>query len=208
MKILNLYAGIGGNRKLWGDTHEITAVEWNEEIANIYKEYFPNDKVIVTDAHQYLLKHIQEFDFIWSSPPCPTHSELRKMSVYRGQVPLDYPDLSLYQEIVTLRYFNKKGGSWIVENVDPYYKPWVMPSVKLGRHLFWCNFPVRNRGFKNDNKKVEYVGDNDIRFEFNLQSYNIKKKTQILRNIVNPEIGLYLLNESQKRLKPFFNWNY
>lgn len=24
MKILNLYAGIGGNRKLWGDEHEIT----------------------------------------------------------------------------------------------------------------------------------------------------------------------------------------
>jgi DNA (cytosine-5)-methyltransferase 1 len=29
MRILNLYAGIGGNRKLWGDDHEITAVELN-----------------------------------------------------------------------------------------------------------------------------------------------------------------------------------
>lgn len=36
MKILNLYAGIGGNRKLWtpnGDEHDITAVNiggiWN-----------------------------------------------------------------------------------------------------------------------------------------------------------------------------------
>ena len=27
MKILNLYAGIGGNRKLWGDEHEVVAVE-------------------------------------------------------------------------------------------------------------------------------------------------------------------------------------
>lgn len=27
MKILNLYAGIGGNRKLWGDDHEVTVVE-------------------------------------------------------------------------------------------------------------------------------------------------------------------------------------
>ena len=27
MKILNLYSGIGGNRKLWGDEHEVTAVE-------------------------------------------------------------------------------------------------------------------------------------------------------------------------------------
>ena len=27
MRILNLYAGIGGNRKLWGEEHEVTAVE-------------------------------------------------------------------------------------------------------------------------------------------------------------------------------------
>lgn len=33
MKILNLYCGIGGNRKLWGDEHEITAVEWDSNIA-------------------------------------------------------------------------------------------------------------------------------------------------------------------------------
>lgn len=69
MKILNLYAGIGGNRKLWGDEHEITAVEYDPKIAEIYQKFFPNDKVIVTDAHQYLLEHFQEFDFIWSSPP-------------------------------------------------------------------------------------------------------------------------------------------
>jgi hypothetical protein len=31
MKILNLYAGIGGNRKLWGDEHEIVAVENNKD---------------------------------------------------------------------------------------------------------------------------------------------------------------------------------
>lgn len=33
MKILNLYCGIGGNRKLWGDEHEITAVEFEPKIA-------------------------------------------------------------------------------------------------------------------------------------------------------------------------------
>lgn len=69
MKILNLYAGIGGNRKLWGDEHEITAVEYKPEIAKIYQDFFPNDKMVVGDAHQYLLGHFNEFDFIWSSPP-------------------------------------------------------------------------------------------------------------------------------------------
>lgn len=50
MKILNLYAGIGGNRKLWTDC-EVTAVEYNEEIAGIYKEFFPRDTVVIGDAH-------------------------------------------------------------------------------------------------------------------------------------------------------------
>lgn len=36
MKILNLYAGVGGNRRLWGDKHEITAVEWNKSVADCY----------------------------------------------------------------------------------------------------------------------------------------------------------------------------
>ena len=57
MKILNLYCGIGGNRKLWPDKYNITAVEFNEDIANIYKDLYPNDKVIVADAHQYLLEN-------------------------------------------------------------------------------------------------------------------------------------------------------
>ena len=76
MKILNLYAGIGGNRKLWGDEHKVTAVENVKEIAKVYKKFFPKDKIVITDAHQYLLKHYKEFDFIWSSPPCPSHSFL------------------------------------------------------------------------------------------------------------------------------------
>ena len=36
MKILNLYCGIGGNRKLWSGDHEITAVEIDENIAPDY----------------------------------------------------------------------------------------------------------------------------------------------------------------------------
>lgn len=56
MKILNLYACIGGNRYKWGNDHEITAVELDPELARLYKERFPNDTVIVADAHQFLLE--------------------------------------------------------------------------------------------------------------------------------------------------------
>ena len=46
MKILNLYADIGGNRKLWGDEHEITAVEIDPEIAAIYQDFFKGNWVV------------------------------------------------------------------------------------------------------------------------------------------------------------------
>ena len=84
MKILNLYAGIGGNRALWGDEHEITAVELNPSVAEAYKKLYPGDKIIIGDAHKYLLEHFEEFDFIWSSPPCPTHSRVRKATTHQN----------------------------------------------------------------------------------------------------------------------------
>lgn len=126
MKILNLYAGIGGNRKLWGDNHEITAVEYNQEIADIYKEFYPNDNVIVGDAHEYLLKHFSEYDFIWASPPCQTHSKARYFG-HKSKNPI-YPDMKLWQEIIFANGHVK--CKWVIENVEPYYKPLVAPKLK------------------------------------------------------------------------------
>jgi len=67
MNCLNLYAGIGGNRKLWTDCR-VTAVEINPDIAGVYQQLYPDDKMIVGDAHQYLLENFHRFDFIWSCP--------------------------------------------------------------------------------------------------------------------------------------------
>jgi DNA (cytosine-5)-methyltransferase 1 len=209
MKILNLYCGIGGNRKLWGDTHQVTAVEREQEIADIYQDNFPNDTVIVTDAHQYLLEHIKEFDFIWSSPPCPTHSEIRKAYVYSGQNEVQYPDMQLYQEIILLKYFAKKTANWIVENVKPYYDSLIKPSVVLNRHYFWCNFYVKKRTFKDSEMQIGITKVNETKFGFSLEGVKLKhRKDQILRNLVDPEIGLYLLQQSQKGIKPLFNFDY
>jgi len=63
MKILNCYCGLGGNRKLWKNV-EVTAIEIDPEIAEIYQDNFPDDKVIVTDAHKYLEKNYKKFDFL------------------------------------------------------------------------------------------------------------------------------------------------
>lgn len=191
MKILNLYAGIGGNRRLWGDEHDITAVELNENTAKVYQHFYPKDTVVVADAHQYLIDHFKEYDFIWSSPPCPTHSKLSTSlagwNIYR------YPDMALYQEIIFLKHFFK--GAWVVENVTPYYKPLICPTGILDRHYFWSSHslgkspkPKRNFiGALSDAKVEELEKYHDIKLpEF------AKGKRLMLRDMVHPTTGLHV----------------
>jgi len=188
LRILNLYAGIGGNRKLWGDEHDITAVEINPEIAKIYQDFFPNDKVIVADAHQYLLEHYKEFDFIWSSPPCPTHSRVRKITEQQN-APV-FPDMKLYEEILFLEGYFK--GKYVVENVIGWYEPLIKP-FQYREHYYWSNFiidgkPNAFRCHDGVNEELQ-----DIK-GFDLSKYKGIDKTKILRNCVEPEAGLYIFN--------------
>jgi DNA (cytosine-5)-methyltransferase 1 len=144
VKVLNLYACLGGNRLLW-ENCDVTAVELDSELARMYQERFPNDKVIVADAHQYLLDHYKEFDFIWSSPPCPSHSRPRywNSSNYDTNTKPIYPDMKLYEEILFLQHYFRS-GKYVVENVIPYYEP-LIPAKKRGRHLYWTNFNLPNK---------------------------------------------------------------
>lgn len=194
MKILNLYAGIGGNRKLWGDNHEITAIEYDAATAEVYSSYFPNDNVIITDAHKFLLDHYKDFDFIWSSPPCPTHSDIRRCGVHSGQYEALYPEMSLYQEIILLQNFAPKNTKWVIENVSPYYQPLVPATKKLHRHLYWSNFPIGY--FEVDKKKRTHnkIKASSTVYGFNVKGSNIKDKRKALRNMVDPKLGKYILN--------------
>ena len=192
MKILNLYAGIGGNRKLWGDAHEITAVEIDPKIAKIYQDFFPNDKVVVGDAHEYLLEHFEEFEFIWGSPPCPTHSKLRFL-----QEEFVYPDMSMYQEILLLEHWFK--GNWVIENVVPYYESLITPTIELHRHLFWSNFHISHKSFRRVGVSKTLRNEREVlqkEFGFNLDSYTGVDRRLLLRNCVVPELGKYILDSS------------
>jgi DNA (cytosine-5)-methyltransferase 1 len=194
MKILNLYAGLGGNRSLWAG-HEVTAVEYDAEIAQIYQDRFPQDTVIVGDAHEYLAKHYAQFDFIWSSPPCQSHSSFRQnIGVrFRGVEPV-YPDMSLYQEILFLQYNCKT--KWVVENVRPYYKPLIEPSVELQRHYFWANFDISQQDFQNDKLRGAQIPDLQELHGIDLSGYKIANKRQILRNCVLKEVGEWVLRHA------------
>jgi DNA (cytosine-5)-methyltransferase 1 len=197
MKILILYACLGGNRYKWGNDHEITAVELDPELARMYKERFPNDTVVIGDAHQFLLDHYQDYDFIWSSPPCPTHSRARYWSSSNcdtATLPV-YPDMKLYQEILFLEHYFK--GKYCVENVIPYYEP-LIPAKKRGRHLYWTNFPLPN---VLSERKVKISGGTDevkqlCKFhEIDLSTYKgSQRKDKIARNLVDFEAGKTILD--------------
>jgi len=188
LKVCNLYCGIGGNRKLWEDVN-VTAVELDPEIAKVYQSYFPDDKVIVADAHQYLLDHYKEFDFIWSSPPCPSHSRINT----DGNQKARYPDMTLYEEILFLGN-NWYNGLWGVENVIPYYTPLIY-AKEIDRHLFWANFKIYDYEQTEKPLSIARQTGTTNRFGFNLKGVKIKgNKRQIMKNLVNPETGLYILN--------------
>jgi DNA (cytosine-5)-methyltransferase 1 len=198
MKILNLYAGIGGNRKFWdGDIH-VTAVEYNPQIAEIYSHFHPDDTVIVGDAHQHLLEHYAEFDFIWSSPPCPTHSRIRRMGVQTGNYPAAYPDISIWQEITLLQHFSE--ALWVVENVQLYYDPIIPPAFKMDRHFFWSNFYVPPRRFKGRGVPHKNIcGDNHVVYGVDISGFAATDKRRLLRNMVNPELGEHILDTARQR---------
>lgn len=195
IKVLNLYACLGGNRLKWDDVSkdagieiEITAVELDSELAKLYQERFPKDKVVITDAHQYLLDHYKEFDFIWSSPPCPSHSRARFARA--STTTAIYPDLKLYEEVIFLdNYFE---GKYVVENVIPYYEP-LIPAKKRGRHLYWTNFNLPS-DLKERNSGIMEGKDEVARWcefhDYNFYNYKGQQRTdKIARNLVDYEAG-------------------
>jgi DNA (cytosine-5)-methyltransferase 1 len=185
VKVLNLYAGIGGNRKFWD--HDVTAVEIDPKIAAVYSGLYPDDEMVIDDAHQYLLDHYTEFDFIWSSPPCQSHSRMIRSG--RNRKPR-YPDLALYEEILFLQH--NFDGSWVVENVVPYYKPLIPyepPEFK--------NF-INRQNLQDKEQLMDWLG---IHYEGNVYYGNNHCPTQVLRNSVHPDIGRIVFDSAQTRQK-------
>lgn len=187
-----------------GKNIQITAIEYEPKIAEIYKQNFPEDEVIVCDAHEYLLKHFREYDFIWSSPPCPTHSKVRKTlaikkkkdgTIFEQNKPV-YPDMRLYQEIMLLDgYYD---GYYCIENVIPWYEPLIEPQ-KLGRHCFWANFKIPNKKFE---ARGSFDNTNELanKLGFDISNWTKVNKKLLLRNCVEPEVGEYIFEKLKETI--------
>ena len=197
-KILNLYACLGGNRCKWdevADNLQITAVELDPTAAELYQERFPKDTVIAADAHQYLLDHYKDFDFIWSSPPCPSHSRINISQYTRESWKPRYPDFALYQEVVFLDNFFK--GQYCIENVIPYYKP-LIPAKERGRHLYWTNFKLPHVLSERKNPDLSRTKDliNALSkfHDYDFRKYKGEQRlNKMARNLVDYEAGKTIL---------------
>ena len=193
-QVLNLYAGLGGNRKLWEDVR-VTAIELNPEIAGIYSDFYPEDEMVIGDAHEYLLKYYDKYDFIWSSPPCQTHSQIRyNLGVKNRGTKAVYPDMKLYEEILFLQWYYK--GDWVVENTRGFYEPLIPPQF-IGSHYFWSNFYIQDISTGNRNHRDGTVESLQERKQIDLSKYDIINKRQLLRNCVEPELGLHIFNQAK-----------
>ncbi|NDJ15158.1 MAG: DNA cytosine methyltransferase, partial [Acidobacteriia bacterium] len=196
---LNLYAGLGGNRKLWENV-QVTAVELDPKIAAVYRQLHPRDEIVIADAHHFLQENYHLFDFIWSSPPCQSHSKMDRANCRNRP---RYADLKLYEEIIFLKTYHK--GRWVVENVVPYYRPLVEPTVRVGRHLFWTNFALsvedvpRPSGFIASSGQASASALKDwlgLHYEGSLYYGSNHCPAQVLRNCVHPLIGEQIFKQA------------
>lgn len=202
-RVLNLWAGIGGNRRRWDefDNISVTAVELNDDVADVYETYYPQDLVIRQDALHYLVNNYEMYDFIWASVPCKTNS--KNYIATRHKVN-KLPKSTIWQVILFLRARAERADvKWVVENVKPWWKkemnPLIHPDYILGRHSFWSNFLIPNREFDKEfslmkakkDQLEEWLG---IRIEHNIY-LNSNDPLEVYRNAVHPDIGHYVMKQ-------------
>jgi DNA (cytosine-5)-methyltransferase 1 len=199
MRILNLYAGIGGNRALWPTDIEVVAIENDPEIAEAYQALWPSDTTVIGVAHAYLLEHLLDgWDLIWTSPPCQSHSKLNQFEF--GQKRFRYPSLDqLYGEIILLRHQAPKNVDWLVENVIPYYSPLIPPTAQLGRHYAWTNLSLpyvpRSDGvFLRGTTAADFEKYDGLTLPNCANKWSSERRRQVMRNCVPPEMGRIVFN--------------
>ena len=102
--------------------------------------------------------------------------------------------MKLYEEILLLKHYCKT--KWVVENVISYYDPLIKPS-EIDSHYFWSNFFIGSV----KKRSREHHGTLEVlsaRKGFDISKYSGIDKRKVLRNCVEPYVGLHILNYAKK----------
>jgi len=138
MLALDLFCGAGGASKGIHDAGFTVIGVDNASGLNYPYEYYCEDAV------EFMAMGLDDFDFIWASPPCQAYSW---SSACRRNEGVDYQDLVE----ITRHYLQKSGKPYIIENVvgAPLIDPVVLcgtmfpGQLKVFRHrLFESNIPL------------------------------------------------------------------
>lgn len=87
-----------------------------------------------------------------------------------------------------------------MENVVGYYEPLLRPQ-EIARHYIWANFRIRPYNIKSRGHHNRIVKAQEKK-GFDISPYGGIDKEKILRNCVEPELGLHILNESKRDIQP------
>lgn len=141
MLALDLFCGAGGASKGIADTNKFCGIVG---VDNVWQSNYPYE-FLEEDAIEFMENGLEDFDFIWASPPCQAYSWGGAQWRNRGN---EYPDLIE----VTRHYLQKSGKPYIIENVvgAPLLNPVVLcgtmfpGKLKVFRHrLFESNIPLK-----------------------------------------------------------------
>ena len=191
LKILDLFAGFGGTTRglqKWLDENNISyeyyAIDIDKQTLKVHKYWNKKSIVIQRDAYTFTKDELREYDFIWASPPCQSHS--RAQVIWKRRK----PDMRLYTLICKL---HQVGKPFIVENVVPYYKPPIMWDYKIDRHIFWTNLDLSDVRVNIKRKPIYKMSLHELA-EYHGIPYKYVRiykgdKRQALRNIVNWRIS-------------------
>ena len=196
MRILDLFAGVGGTSK---GIHraaaeqnvklEYVAIDYDPSVLYAHQKFCPEDFTILRNAWNY---DFSGYDFIWASPPCQSHSVLN-YTLRRYD-----PDMRLYELIKKLR---NSGKDFIVENVHPYYQPPIPWNFEVNRHVFWSNLPIPSFRVVEKRKAFGELGVTDLLDYHGVDKSVLshvrgaQRRRQLLRNMVNPEISRRIFQE-------------
>ena len=102
--------------------------------------------------------------------------------------------MKLYSLILFLKSWFK--GKWVVENVKPYYEPLIKPEVELARHLFWSNFEIEKKHFKQID--ISRSTPQELLDFHEIEKPNISHYRKVVRNMVHQNIGLHIFKMAFK----------